>query len=132
MGLLREFISLKYRMVPNRRKICLRRENKPIPDGYTKTGPCVGANRKLDAAFFVKCIREFADATASGPTVQLQIIRVLLAVIAYRKWNFRAMDVSMAFLRSVHLKTRHLRETSRRGSRGQYRLEATETTVWDE
>ena len=41
---------------------------------------------------------------ASAPTVQLQRIRVVLAVIAYRRWNFRAVDVSRAFLRSEALK----------------------------
>ena len=37
------------------------------------------------------------DTNASALSVQLQIIRVVLAVIAYRVWNFRAMDVSRAF-----------------------------------
>ena len=106
--------------------------NKPIPAGYSETGAYFDENRKLDVRFCLKCCHAFVETSASPPSVQLQSIRVVLAVIAYRKWNFRAMDVSMAFLRSVHLKTRHLRETSRRGSRGQYRLEATETTVWDE
>ena len=41
---------------------------------------------------------------ASAPTVQLQIVRVVLGVIAYRKLNFRVSDVSRPFLRSVRLK----------------------------
>ena len=40
---------------------------------------------------------------AASPTVQLQSIRIVLAVIAYRKWNFRVMGVSRAFLRSEPL-----------------------------
>ena len=72
--------------------------NKPNSVGHKKTGSCVGENRKLDARFFVKGIREFAESTTSSPSVQLQSIRLRLAVIAYRKWNFRAMDVSRAFL----------------------------------
>ena len=41
---------------------------------------------------------------ASAPTIQLQIMRVCLAVTAYRKWNFRVMVVSRALLRSEPLK----------------------------
>ena len=47
--------------------------------------------------------REFVDSNASAPTVQLQNIMVVLSVIAYRKWDFRAMDVSSAFLTCGHL-----------------------------
>ena len=77
------------------------RENKPISDGHTKTGACVEENRKLDSRFRVKCFQEFVKTNESAPTAQLQIVRLLLAVIGYRKWNFRAVDVSRAFLRSV-------------------------------
>ena len=44
------------------------------------------------------------EINASGPTVQLQIIMAVLDVIAYRKWNFRAIGVSRAFLMSGPLK----------------------------
>ena len=40
------------------------------------------------------------ETNASSPTAQLQSIMVVLAVIAYRRWDIRAMDVSMAFLMS--------------------------------
>ena len=40
---------------------------------------------------------------AAAPAVQLQSIRIALAVIAYRRWNFRAVGVSRAFLRSKPL-----------------------------
>ena len=46
----------------------------------------------------------FVEANASAPTAKFQAIRVVLAVIAYRKWNFRVMDVSRAFLMSGPLK----------------------------
>ena len=75
-------------------------ENNPISDGRKKTGAYVGENRKLDAGFRVKGIREFAESNASSPTVQLQSLRMCLSVIAYRKWNSRAMNVSRAFVRS--------------------------------
>ena len=68
-----------------------------------RRGAYVGENRKLDARFRVKWFREFAGSNASAPTVQLQSIRMWIAVIAYRKWGFRVMDVSRAFLRSGHL-----------------------------
>ena len=48
----------------------------------------------------VKGFREFAESNASAPAVQLHSIRMCLAVIAYRMWNFGVMDVSRAFLRS--------------------------------
>ena len=71
--------------------------NKPISAGHTKTSAYVDENRKLDAILRVKGFREILDANASAPTVQLQSIRSVLAVIAYRRWDFRAMDVSRAF-----------------------------------
>ena len=78
--------------------------NKPIAAGRKKTGAEVGENRKLEARFCAKGFREFAESNASAPTVQLQSIRLRLAVIAYRKRNFRVMDVSGAFSRSGHLR----------------------------
>ena len=68
--------------------------NKPIPAGYAKTGAYVDENRKLDSRFRVKGFQEFEGTNASAPTVQLQIIGVVLAVIAYQKWNIREMGVS--------------------------------------
>ena len=84
----------------NRRKICLRHGNKPICACRIKTGAYFDENRKFDARFRVKCFHEFAETNASAPTVQLQRIRVALAVFAYRKWNSRTMDVPRAFPRS--------------------------------
>ena len=78
--------------------------NKPIPAGHTKTGAYVGENRKLDAGFGVKGFQEFVETNASEPTVQLQIIRLFLAVIGCREWNFSAVGVSRAFLTSEPLK----------------------------
>ena len=74
--------------------------DKPISAGHTKTGAYVGANRKFDARFCVKGFPEFAETNASAPTSQLQSIRVVLAAIAYRRWDFRAMGASRAFLMS--------------------------------
>ena len=71
--------------------------NKPISDCYTKSGAYAGAYRKLDARFRVKGFQEFAETNASPPTVQLQRIRAVLALIANRRWNFRAVDVSISF-----------------------------------
>ena len=86
--------------VLNRRHIFYIAENKPTPAGYATTGAYVGGNRKLHAGFRVKGFQEFAETNASAPTVQLQRIRVALAVFAYRKWNSRTMDVPRAFPRS--------------------------------
>ena len=79
-------------------------ENKPIPAGHAKTGTYVGEGRKLDAIFCVSGFQEFVETNASAPTVKLQIIRAVAAVIAYRKLNFRAMDAPCAFLMDGHLK----------------------------
>ena len=78
-------------------------KNKPLSAGYGKTGAYLGENRKLDARFCVKGFQELVEANAAAPTVQLQSIRIALAVIAYRGWNFRVMDVSRAFLMSKPL-----------------------------
>ena len=77
---------------------------KPISAGRKKTGAYVDENRKLDSRFCVQGVREFSESNASAPTVQLQSVRIPLAVIAYRKWNFRVMDVSRSFLMSGPLK----------------------------
>ena len=77
--------------------------NKPISARREKTGAYVGENRKLDAVFCVKGFQEFVE-NASAPAVQLETIRVVLTIIAYRKWNMRATGVSIAFLRSVPLR----------------------------
>ena len=79
--------------------------NKPISAGHAKTGEYVGENRKLYDMSCVKGPQEFAETNASSPTVPLQIIRVVLGVIAYRKWDFRAMNVSRTLLRSEPLKS---------------------------
>ena len=71
--------------------------SKPISAGHTKTSAYVGENRKLDSRFRVEGFQEFAETNASAPAVQLQSIRAVLAVIAYRRWNFRAIDVSRSF-----------------------------------
>ena len=84
-------------------EICIRYQNKPISAGYEKTGAYLDESRKLDARFRVKGFQELVEANAAAPTVQLQSIRIALAVIAYRRWNFRVMDVSRAFLRSKPL-----------------------------
>ena len=87
--------------------------NKPISAGSTKTRAYVGENRKLDTGFHAKGFQEFAEPNASAPTVQLQSIREALAVIAYRRWNFRAMDVSRAFCGSGPLNVTLMRSPQR-------------------
>ena len=77
--------------------------NKPISGGHAKTCAHVGENRKLDAGFCVNGFQECVETNASAPTAQLQRIRAALALIACRKWNFRVIDVSWAFLGSVPL-----------------------------
>ena len=78
-------------------------KNKPLSAGYEKTDAYLDENRKLDARFCVKGFQELVEANAAAPTVQLQSIRIALAVITYRRWNFRAVDVSRAFPRSKPL-----------------------------
>ena len=105
MGHWRECFSRKFRMeslIFGRFDYAM--TNKPISAGHTKTGAYVGEDRKLEAVFRVKRFQEFVETHASAPTVQLQIIRLLLAVIGYRKWNFRAIGVSGEFPRSGALK----------------------------
>ena len=68
--------------------------NKPISAGRMKKGAYVDENRNLHARSFGEGFQELAVPNASAPTAQIQIIRMCLAVIAYRKWDFRVMDVS--------------------------------------
>ena len=78
--------------------------NKPLSAGHAKTCTYVDENRKLDAIFCVKGSQEFVETNASAPPVQLQSVRLFLAVIGYRKWNFGEMGVLIAFLRPCPLK----------------------------
>ena len=89
---------------------------KPNAADHTKTGDYVGENRKLDARLCAKRFHDFAEKNAAAPTVQLQRMRTLLSVIAYRNRNFRVMDVLRAFLMSGPVKTRDRLETSKCGS----------------
>ena len=75
-----------------------------FPPAAPKTGAYADANRKSDAGFCVKGFRYFSETNASAPTVQLLRIRAVLDVIVYRKWNFRATDVSRSFSRPGPLK----------------------------
>ena len=70
---------------------------------YEETNAYHDENRNLDARFCVKGFHELVEDNAAASTVEVQSIRIALAVIAYRKWNFRAMGVSRAFLRSEPL-----------------------------
>ena len=103
----------------------------PISAGYAKTGACVGGNRKLDARFCVKGFQELTGRNASAPTAQLLIIRAIVAVIAYRKWNFREMGVPRAFLRLVPLK-RDAYAKLPDGQKWRHILEDDEAAVWGE
>ena len=103
-------------------------ENKPISAGRTKTGAYVGENRKFDDRFRVKGYQEFVETNASSPTVQLQIVRLFLAVIRYRKSDFRAVDVSWEFPRSVPLKRDAYVGLPDGVDKGN--SESTKTTVW--
>ena len=78
--------------------------DKPLSASYAKAGAYVDGNMELGGIFRVKCFHEFAGTNASAPTVQLQRIMVLLAVIAYREWDFSVTDVSRAFSTSGSLK----------------------------
>ena len=79
-------------------------KNEAISTGHKRNGAYIDENRKLDAIFCVKGRRDFAGPTESPPTVQLQSLRLWIAVIAYRKWDFRVTGAPMAFLRSEPLK----------------------------
>ena len=72
-------------------------KNKLIAAGHTKTGAYVAENSKLDSRFRVKGFQEFVETNSSAPTVQLQRIRMFLAVIGYRRRNFRAIDIQEPF-----------------------------------
>ena len=93
-------------------------KNKQIAAGHKKTGAYLDGDRKLDAGCCVGGFQEFAESNASAPTVQLQSIMLCLAVIAFRKWGFRVMDVSRAFLGSEHLKGKLMFNYQKQGVEG--------------
>ena len=57
-------------------------KNKSLSAGYAKTGAYLDENRKLGAWFRVEGFQELAEDNAASPTVQLQSVRIALAVIA--------------------------------------------------
>ena len=68
-----------------------------------KTDAYLDESGKLDARFCVKGFQELVGENAAATAVQLKSVRIVLAVIAYRKWNFRVMGVCRDFLRSEPL-----------------------------
>ena len=78
-------------------------KRKPAYDGCSETDAYVDGERRLGARLCVIVIQESVSTNGASHTSQLQGLRVLLSVIPYRKWNFRATDVSRAFLKSESL-----------------------------
>ena len=68
-------------------------------DPHERTVARIGENRILDARLRAKRSQEFANKNSPTPTIQLQSLRSCMVVIAYRKWNFRTLDVSMVSLK---------------------------------
>ena len=75
-------------------------KNKQRADFHKKTGACIEEDRRLDSRSRFKRAQEDVGKNPSTPTIQLQSLRSCLAVIAYRNWNFRDLDVSMVTLKS--------------------------------
>ena len=50
------------------------------------------------ARFGAKRFQEFAPMNSSLPTVKLHRISLALEIMAYRRWNFRAIDVALGLL----------------------------------
>ena len=103
--------------------------NKPISAGRTNTGAYVEENRKLDAGFRVKgfsrirgneCAR--ADGTVTDHSGGSRCNCV-------SKAEFAGDGCFESIFGVGAVKTRHLRETSRRGGKGKYSAEAIKTTV---
>ena len=57
---------------------------------YKVTGACIGEERKSDGELLLKRSQEFGK-NPKEPTIQLQSLRGRLAVIAYRKWDFKTL-----------------------------------------
>ena len=71
-------------------------KNKPIADGHKNKGIVRRRESEIIREFRVGRLQEFANKNTSTPTIQLQSLMICLAAIAYRRRNFRTMDVSRA------------------------------------
>ena len=82
-----------------RMRICIQNEKKPKNGLAQITGACIDGNRKLDAQLCLGRSQVFVNKNLRTSTVQLQSLRGCLAVIPYRRWNFRTLDVSKASIK---------------------------------
>ena len=78
-------------------------KNKPVPSIEEMTGAHVDLNRKLDARLCARGFRETMTENVSAPTVDIATIRVALGIIPIKKWSFRVIDISRAYLQAHDL-----------------------------
>ena len=78
-------------------------ENKPVSSLEEMTGAHVDLNRKLDARLCARGFRETVTENVSAPTVDIATIRVALGIIPIKKWSFRVIDISRAYLQAHDL-----------------------------
>ena len=60
------------------------------------TGSRIGEKRKLDAKLRLGRSQEVVNKNSIAPSIQLQSLGGFLTVIAYRRWNFRTLELSKA------------------------------------
>ena len=68
-------------------------KRKQLKGGHIVTGACIDEKRKLVERLCLERSQEFANKNSTESTIQLQSLRGCLTVIAYRRWNFRALVV---------------------------------------
>ena len=61
------------------------------------TGSCIDEERKLEAKLLLKGSQGFKRNPPKEPKIQLQSLRGCLAVIAYRKWDFKTSVLEKKF-----------------------------------
>ena len=67
----------------------------PLKSGHSKTVAYIDRGGRLDARFCMQGSQEDATTNDEAPTAQLQSLRFLLSIIAYRKWDVRVIDAHM-------------------------------------
>ena len=74
-----------------------------VPEGEEPGPSHLDRFRRLDGRLCVQGYREELTEDVQSPTVQLESVRIIMAVSAVRNWEFGVIDVSRAYLQSANL-----------------------------
>ena len=78
-------------------------KSKPVESVQLMTDSHVDTQRKLDARLRAKGFAETILNNCSAPTVSINTLRTIYAISPIKKWDFRVIDISRAYLQAFDL-----------------------------